>query len=300
MKAMTNAIPVFTSPAGEAEIMSAYQALMEHWHKPYQELKIQTTFGETHVIASGPEGAPPVVLLHALSATATSWYRNIEALSETYRVYAVDVMGEGNKSRPIKPFKSLDDFLHWFTEVIDGLGIETLYVAGNSYGGFTGAYYAMKLPERILKLAMIGPAATISPMRPFYIHMFIPKAMYGFFPKIPGIKSAMRRSVDWMYAGLPVDPLWDAVFYKSMVYGGLINQVFPRMYSKEEFAQVKAPTLLILGEQEKIYNNLQSAVQSARALIPNLKVERIPNAHHVAAIANPECVSQALLLFFAE
>jgi pimeloyl-ACP methyl ester carboxylesterase len=294
---MSVPISVFTSPEGEAEIMQAYQAIMDHLHTPYQEIKVATSFGETHVIANGPENAQPVVLLHVLSATATLWYRNVEALSQTYRVYTVDVIGEGNKSRPIKPITSMDDFLQWFTQVIDGLGIKTLYLAGNSYGGFTGAYYAMKLPERILKLAMIGPAATIYPMRPFYIHMFIPKAMYGFFPKLPGIKNSMCRSVDWMYAGLPIDPLWDSMFYKSMVYGGLINQVFPRVYSKDEFAQIKAQILLIVGEQEKIYNNLQSAIQSARELVPNLKVEMIPNAHHIAAVANPERVNQALLRF---
>lgn len=292
--------PVFTSPEGKVEIMQAYQAIMDVWPKPYQEIKVPTKFGETHVIASGSENAQPVVLLHALSATATAWYRTAEALSKTYRVYAVDVMGEGNKSVPVRPFTSLDDFLGWFTEVIDGLGINTLYVAGNSYGGFTGAYYAIKLPERILKLAMISPAATISPMRPFYVHMFIPKLLYMMFPKFPGLKRSMRSSVDWMYGGLPIDPLWDAVFHKSMLYGGLLNQVFPRVYTKEEFAQIKAKTLLLVGEQEKIYNNLKSAVQSARELVPNLQVEIIPNAHHVAAIANPERVNQTLLQFFAE
>ncbi|NJC98191.1 MAG: hypothetical protein FIB03_17965 [Anaerolineae bacterium] len=158
----------------------------------------------------------------------------------------------------------------------------------------------MKLPERILKLAMISPAATISPMCPFYIHMFIPKLMYMLFPKYPGLKRSMRRSVDWMYAGLPADPLWDAVFHKSMLYGGLINQVFPRVYTKEEFAQIKAKMLLLVGEQEKIYNNLQIAVRSARELIPGLQVQMIPNAHHVAAVANPGQVNQALLGFFAE
>lgn len=297
---MSVPISVFTSPEGEAEIMQAYQAVMDHWYTPYQEIKVATSFGETHVIANGPENAQPVVLLHALSATATSWYRNVEALGQTYRVYAVDVIGEGNKSRPVKPITSLDDFLQWFIELIDGLGIETLYLAGNSYGGFTGAYYAMKLPERILKLAMIGPAATVYKMTPFYTHMFIPKALYGFFPKLPGIKKSMRRSVDWMCAGLPVDPLWDSIFYKSMLHGGLINQVFPRVYLKEEFAQIKAKMLLIVGEQEKIYNNLQAAIQSARELISDLQVEVLPNAHHVAAVANPEYVNSALLRFFAE
>jgi pimeloyl-ACP methyl ester carboxylesterase len=156
----------------------------------------------------------------------------------------------------------------------------------------------MKLPERIRKLVLIGPAATISPMRPFYTHMFIPKAMYGFFPKLPGLKRVMRSSVDWMHKGLPYDPLWEPLFYNSMVYGGLINQVFPRLYSKEEFAQIKAKVLLLLGEKEAIYNNLASAIRSARELIPNVQVEIIPAAHHVTAVSNPERVNQKLLEFF--
>jgi pimeloyl-ACP methyl ester carboxylesterase len=291
---------MFASPEGESEVMSAYQSIMDKWPVPYEELNISTSFGETHIITSGPENAPPVVLIHALLAASASWYRNVEALSQTYRVYAVDVVGEGNKSHPIKPITSLDDFLQWFTEMIDGLDINTLYLVGNSYGGFTGAYYAMKLPERIRKLVLIGPAATIAPMRPFYVHMFIPKAMYGFFPKLPGINRVMHSSVNWMHKGLPYDPLWEPFFYSSMVYGGLINQVFPRKYSKEEFAQIKAKVLLLLGEEETIYNNLGSAIRSARELIPGVEVELIPNAHHVAAVANPEKVNQKLLQFFAE
>ncbi len=297
---MASSMSVFTSPEGKAEVMQAYQAIMDRWPVPYQEFTVKTSFGETHVIGSGSAGAPPVVLLHALLATATSWYRNVEALSQTYRVYAVDIIGEGNKSQPAKPIRSLDDFLQWFTEVIDGLGIKTLYMVGNSYGGLTGAYYAMKLPERVRKLVLIGPAATIYPMRPFYLHMFIPKAIYMFFPKLPGLKRVMRSSVDWMCVGLPRDPLWDRVFYHSMMYEGLINQVFPRVYSKEEFAQIKAQTLLILGEQEMIYNNRQAAVQRACELLPGLDVAMIPNAHHIAAVAQPDLVNRHILRFLAE
>lgn len=297
---MSTFIPMFTSREGESEVMCAYQAIMDKWPVPYKELTISTSFGETHVFASGPENAPPVVLIHALLAASASWYRNVEALSDIYRVYAVDVVGEGNMSHPIRPITSLDDFLGWFTEVIDGLGVNTLYLVGNSYGGFTGAYYAMKLPERIRKLVLIGPAATIAPMMPFYLHMFIPKGMYGFFPKLPGVQRAMRSSVDWMHKGLPYDPLWEPLFYRSMVYGGLINQVFPRVYSKVEFAQIKAKVLLLLGEKEVIYNDLNSAARSARELIPKVKVEIVPAAHHVAAVANPEKVNQIILQFFAE
>jgi hypothetical protein len=75
---MSTFIPVFTSPEGEKEIMLAYDAIMDKWTVPCQELTISTSFGQTHVIASGPENAPPVVLIHALLAGSVSWYRNVE------------------------------------------------------------------------------------------------------------------------------------------------------------------------------------------------------------------------------
>lgn len=295
---MTDYIPLFTSPEGKAAVMRDYQAILDRWPVPYQELTIPTSFGETYVIASGPEDAPPVVLLHAFFATATSWYRNMEALSQSHRVYAVDIIGEGNRSRACKPVKSMDDFLRWFTELIDGLGINTLYLVGNSYGGFTGAYYAMKLSERVRKLVLIGPAATIHSMPAFYFHMFTPKMLYILLPKLPGIRRVMRHSVYWMQNGLTPDPLWEPLFHESLVHGLSINQVFPRVYSMEEFAQIKAKVLLILGERETIYKP-QTAIHATGKLIPGVEVGLIPNAHHITALAQSELVDQCLLQFFA-
>ena len=293
-------IPVFTSPRGEAEAMRAYQAVLDKWRVDYQELTVPTSYGPTHVIVSGPADGPPVVLLHALFATAASWYLNAGALSKTFRTYAVDVIGEANKSRPTKPISSLDDFLDWFTELIDGLAIDTLYLVGNSYGGFTGAYYAMKLPDRIRKLVLIGPASTIDSMTPFMIHMFLPKAVYQTLPRLPGRERVMRRSVDWMHAGLPRDPLWEPLFYQTMIHGKLINKVFPRVFSKDELAQIRVPVLLILGEKEAIYKSLESAVRKGRELIPNVEIELVPDGHHITAVAQPDLVNRRILGFFAE
>jgi len=291
-------IPMFTSPGNKKETLRTYQAILDRWPVPFQERMIPTGFGETHVIASGPEDAPPLVLLHALLASAASWYRNVNALSQSYRVYAVDIVGEANLSCLTRPIKSLDEYLQWFTELMDGLGVDTFSLAGNSNGGFIAAYFAMKLPERVRKLILIGPAATIYPMTSFYVHMFIPKAMYMLLPKLPGRDAAMRRSVAWMHAGLPYDPLWEPLFYRLLVHGNSLNQVFPRVYTQAEFAQIKAPVLLVLGEQEMIYKP-RLAAEAARELLPGLQVELISRAHHITALAQPEIVNQKILHFLA-
>ena len=182
---MTEFIPVFTSPEGKKAVLDAYDAILDEWPVPYEELTVPTSFGETQVIASGPQNAPVVVLLHALFATAASWYRTVGDLSKVYRTYAIDVIGESNKSRPVRPIKSYEDFLQWFTETIDGLCVNETYLIGNSYGGLTATFYAMRMPERIRKLVLIGPASTFHSMLPFMVNMFIPKAVYLLAPQAP-------------------------------------------------------------------------------------------------------------------
>jgi pimeloyl-ACP methyl ester carboxylesterase len=120
-----------------------------------------------------------------------------------------------------------------------------------------------------------------------------------FFPWLPGQARVMRHSIDWMRAGLPNDNGWENLFYLVLMHGSMTSQVFPRVYTKEEFAQIKAPTLLILGEQEKIYR-AKAASQAARRLLPSIQIQFIPQAHHITALANPERVNACLLQFFRE
>jgi len=58
--------------------------------------------GPTHVIASGPKDAPPLVLLHAATASATQWFPNVKNLSRNYRVYAIDTLGDAGMSKITK------------------------------------------------------------------------------------------------------------------------------------------------------------------------------------------------------
>ncbi|MGA7097211.1 MAG: alpha/beta fold hydrolase [Acidimicrobiia bacterium] len=294
---MSEYISVFTTTAGEADVMRSYQRVLDAWPVAHQELWVDTSFGRTFVIASGPEDGEPVVLLHALFATAMSWYRNVEDLSKSHRTYCIDVIGEGNRSRPLRPITSLDEFLEWFTQVLDGLGVETAALIGNSYGGFTAAYYAMNLPERIRKLVLIGPAATVHSMRPFMVHMFIPKGLYLLLRWLPGVRWAMRRSVEWMHDGLPPDPLWEPLFLDTMVHGMLLNRVFPRVYTRAELDRIEAPTLLILGEQDRIYGELAPVIESAGELIPDVRISVIPRAHHITGLSQPDLVNRELLGF---
>jgi pimeloyl-ACP methyl ester carboxylesterase len=292
---------MFTSPEGEARVTEAYRTVLTRWPVPYAELIIPTSFGDTHVIASGSAENPPLVLMHAFFATATVWYPNVGSLSRQYRTYAVDIIGDANMSRPTRRITKLEDYAQWFGELLDGLGVRKVSIVGNSFGAFLSAYFAMSIPERIRCLVLIGPAATFHGIAPFYLHMFLPKALCLFFPKLPEAMQArmMKHGLRWAFAGLPHDRVWAKLFYRILMYGNTASQVFPKVFSREELSRIKAPILLLIGDRERIYR-VPAVMQAARKLKPGIQIAMIRNAHHITAMAQPEIVNGHILRFLGE
>ncbi len=63
----------FKTLGGQGRYWAAYDASLAHWPVPYTTLDVPTPFGSTHVIASGPDQARPLVLLPGNFASATMW-----------------------------------------------------------------------------------------------------------------------------------------------------------------------------------------------------------------------------------
>lgn len=103
---MNSYLSVFRSLKGENQVIEAYDAILNSWPVPVSELYVNTSLGSTHVIVSGPEEAPPLILIHAFYASAVSWFGNIKSLSQSFRVYAVDIIGDPNKSKPYPSISS--------------------------------------------------------------------------------------------------------------------------------------------------------------------------------------------------
>jgi pimeloyl-ACP methyl ester carboxylesterase len=152
----------FKSPEVEAAYMAIYDKILEKWPAAYEAKYVPTSYGDTFVIISGPEDGEPLVLLHGQGGSSTIWISNVADLSKTYRVYAVDIMGDIGKSKQIKAFDRTE-FADWITTILDELKIEKTNIAGISLGGFLTTSYAIEKPERVKKIVLIAPAATLNP-----------------------------------------------------------------------------------------------------------------------------------------
>lgn len=302
---MSEKISVFRSPEGQAQYYAAYEAVLKQWPVPYEELFIPTRFGETHVISSGPKNADPLVLLHSSGSGAVQWIKNAGPLSQHYRTYAIDVIGEEGKSIVTHPIRAhwRQNFAMWMKEVLDGLGIDSAYMVGNSLGGFITFNTALYLPERVRKIVLISPAATFVQMWPFYWNLLIPRGIYLSTPAWIGDRlnfvRLAHRAFAWIWQDFPLDESTAKLRTIRNIAGFPRNRIFPPVYSDEDLRQVRMPTLLLIGDHEVIYKP-EKAIQRAARLVPGLKAVIVPNANHNAQYTAPEFVNQEILNFLAD
>jgi pimeloyl-ACP methyl ester carboxylesterase len=129
-----------------------------------KERMFLTSLDRTFVRMSGPFGAPPLVLLPGMSAHSLLWAPNIAALSDVYRTYAVDRIGDVGRSESTRPVRCLDDFMDWLDELFRALELgDAINLVGLSYGGWLAAQCALRFPERIHKLILLAPGGVLPP-----------------------------------------------------------------------------------------------------------------------------------------
>lgn len=93
------------------------------------------------------------------------WIPNIAALSAHYRTYALDTIGDIGLSISRRNLTKPADFVNWLDEVLAVLVPDgPLSLVGLSYGGGLAAQYALCFPQRLNKVVLLAPAATVLPV----------------------------------------------------------------------------------------------------------------------------------------
>jgi pimeloyl-ACP methyl ester carboxylesterase len=289
---MTKEIHIFKSLDSKANYEAAYNEMLKRWPVPYQEFYIPTRFGGTHVVASGSQAGQPLVLLHSAGSGAVQWFRNVGALSERYCTYAVDTIGEVNKSITTRKLSMRQEFVDWMIDLFTGLRIEKADLVGNSFGGLLAFNTALYLPEHVKKVVLISPAATFLQIWAFYYHIAFPYKI-GY---VLGSKRLIISGFNWLWQGFPRDECFTRYTEISKTSGFPSNQLTPPVYNDKELRQIRTPMLLLIGDHEVIYNP-ERVIKRATSLVTGLRSEIIPNANHNAQVTAPEVVNTKILNF---
>jgi pimeloyl-ACP methyl ester carboxylesterase len=261
---------------------------------------VDTSYGQTFVRLSGPVDAPPLVLLHGAGGDSLQWIPNIEALSKSYSIYAVDNIYDYGRSIYSRTMKNSDDYVNWLDQLFSALELgNNIKLMGLSYGGWLTSRYALRFPERLDKIVLLAPAGTVLPLR----FEWIIRAVLCFLPQ----RYFTRSFMYWLLADLAqkdeasrimLEEEVDAVVERMRCYKP-IRLIRPTVLDDVELKVIKMPALYLVGEHEKIYS-ARKAVRRLHKVAPQIKTGVIPDAGHDLTFVQAEIVNTRVLEFLKQ
>jgi lipase len=233
-----------------------------------------------HVHAWGDEHSPTLVCLHGVTAWGGHFARLAERLAPTYRVLAVDLLGHG--SSPDEPPWRIDDHV----DAVERIAGDAPLWLGHSFGGRLAFEHAARRPDTVERLVLLDPAILLPP------HVALWAAENA------------RRDRVYESFGVAIDRRYEESQLhrapRDLVEAELRGHLAERedgwryrytqasvvtAYSEMStappaFADVRLPTLLVLGESSYLpYDHLLAAHREALGDL--LEVVTVPGGHSV-------------------
>ena len=96
----------------------------------------------------------PVILLHCWLGSWSYWLSTMEYLSDAYKTYALDFWGFGESAK--QGSFTVDEYVTMVAQFMERLGLRQTPVMGHSMGGSVTLSLALRHPQRVTKLAIVG------------------------------------------------------------------------------------------------------------------------------------------------
>ena len=281
-------IGYFVSPEGRTRYFAAYEEAIRLSPEPRERHDVPTRYGQVRVHRHGPDGGPPIVLLHGRNATMAMWEPNVAALAAAHPVYTVDTLGEAGRSVQALPIRSGADHAVWLEEALDALGLHGVHLVGASAGGWLAFNQAMHAPQRLASVTLLDPAQTLA--------RFPPRFVLGALTTAPGMPSALtERFLSWVSGGPGMDTPVARVLTAGMREYRTVLPM-PAYASDEVLRSVRTPVLVLLGGRSVVHDPA-AAQRRALSLLPAAEAEVWPEASHAISGELPDRVNERILRF---
>jgi len=227
----------------------------------------------------------PLMLLHGLFGALSNFSDLIEHFKHTHKVIV-----------PILPLYDLD-LLHTTVkglakhvqQFIDHKGYDQIHLLGNSLGGHVGLVYILSHPEKIKTLTLTGSSGLFE------------NAMGDSYPKRGDYEYIKAKTAETFYdPAVATKELVDEVFeitnsrIKVIKIIALAKSAI-RNNLGEELGQIKVPTLLIWGKNDKVTPPF--VAEDFHKLIPNSELAFIDQCGHAPMMEVPLAFNQILEKF---
>jgi pimeloyl-ACP methyl ester carboxylesterase len=228
----------------------------------YQTLQVNDMNMSYRDIGDGPA----LVLLHGFTGTGETWNPYLEDLSAEFRLIIPDLRGHGRSINPSGHFKHQELALDVFN-LLDQLGIDSIYAIGSSMGAMTLLHAATQQRERIKAMVLVGG----SPYLPESA-----RAIYRNSPPDSMTEEGIERMSNRHVGGKVQVMQLMTQFYAYKDSYDDVN------FTKPYLASIMSSTLIVQGDRDQFFP-VDVAMEMYNS-IPNSYLWVVPNAGHGAGL----------------
>lgn len=258
---------IYKSEAGARLLRERYLDALRAWPGPRDEVRVPTPEGETFVVVAGPAEAPPLVLLHGSGSNSAEWAPRIPALTERFRVYAVDIIGEPGMSARTRPPLGSDRYARWLDAVLDHFDVTRAAFLTSSFGGWVALDYATRRPERVAALALRCPVG-LGPMKKGFVVKAVLLALLG--------EKGRRKSVAGALGEPESSPI---VAHQLLVSANYRYRTGPfPVFGDAALRRLTMPVYAVAGAEDAMVG---SATTKRRLEAAGAVVDLVPGTGHV-------------------
>jgi pimeloyl-ACP methyl ester carboxylesterase len=247
---------------------------------------------------------PPLLYLHGFAdvhSVKESWLPFHLRLAERFRVIAPAHPGCA-RSDENQDIDAIEDVVFHYLEVLDALKLTQFDLVGACVGGWIAAEIAVRHPEKIRRLVLIGAAGLFVEGAPIGDVFMMAQAERG--SSYTGLRTLLFASADRPQA-LEFFP--DGVGeieqelrrYQMLRFGSRVGFKPPYFYNRSlrnRLQRISAPALIITGENDNMVPHAHS--ETYARLIPGAgEVKIIPNAGHAVHVEEADATARCVLDF---
>jgi pimeloyl-ACP methyl ester carboxylesterase len=270
-----------------------------------------------HCAETGREGAPLLLFVHGFPEFWYAWKDVLPAFADRWHAVAPDLRGFNRSSKPadVRAYRA-PALVADLDGLIRGLGHQQAVVVAHDWGGACAWALAVARPERVSKLVILNAPHPV-PFARLLAHDPAQQAASAYMNWLrrPGVEEALARDdfalFERFLAGVGEAPWFDgptrAAYHEAWAQPGAItgglnyyraSPLYPpigddpgagRLNLEPADFTVRVPTLVIWGERDQAL--LPSLLDDLDTVVPDLRIERLPDCSHWLAHEAPDRVS---------
>lgn len=225
-----------------------------------------------------------VLLLHPVGLDSSWWQPFAEQLAPRFSVLALDFRGHGG-SAPVSGDLELADLADDAAALLRALGLAPAQVVGLSMGGMVAQYLAIRHPDVVRSLALLGTVCTLPDEARKQM------VARGETARRDGMRAVLDATLErWFTPAALTSELakrCEKRLLENNVEGWAASwRAISRLDTLPLLKQIKAPTLVVTGDRD-----LSTPPAAARAIadnIPGAALTLIEGAPHMGPFEFPE------------